>query len=98
MTSVFLRYFKAIWDKSEYISIKNKIELSLEKEIREMFLWLKISLYNKKQSKESLIFIYEATCGELFSLVEGLEKVIQSEWFRTPTNSSPSLLLELGIE
>ena len=76
MTSVFLRYFKAIWDKSEYISIKNKIELSLEKEIREMFLWLKISLYNEKWSKESLILIYKATYGELFSLVEGLEKMI----------------------
>ena len=42
--------------------------------------------------------MYEATHNELFSLVEGLEKVIQLGWFGTPTNFSPSLLLELGIE
>jgi len=57
-----------------------------------------MSLHNEKQSKESLILIYETTHSESFSLVEGLEKVIQLGWFGTPTNSSPSLLLELGIE
>jgi len=36
--------------------------------------------------------------GESFSLKEFLEKVIQLEWFGTPTNSFTSLLLELGIE
>jgi len=38
------------------------------------------------------------TLGELFSFKGFLEKVIQLGWFRTPTNSSPSLLFELGIE
>jgi len=63
-----------------------------------MSLWLKISLHNKKWSEESLILIYKATHGELFSLVEGLENVIQLGWFRTSTSSSLFLLLELGIE
>ena len=47
-----------------------------------------MSLYKEKQSEESLILMYEATCSELFSLVEGLEKVIQLGWFGTPTNYS----------
>jgi len=57
-----------------------------------------MSLHKEKWSEESLILMYETTHSELFSLVEGLEKVIQLEWFGTPTNSSLSLLLELSIE
>ena len=63
-----------------------------------MSLWLKISLYKKKQREESLMLIYITTLGESFSLEEFLKKVIQLGWFRTPTNFSPSLLLELGIK
>jgi len=57
-----------------------------------------MSLHKEKQREEILILMYETTHRELFSLVEDLEKVIQLGWFRTPTNSSLFLLLELGIE
>jgi len=70
----------------------------LKNKTRETSLWLKISLCKEKWKEESFMLIYVTTLGKLFSLKEFLEKVIQLEWFRTPTNSSSSLLLELGKE
>jgi len=55
-------------------------------------------LHKEKQREKNLILMYKATYEELFSLVEDLKKVIQLGWFRTPTNSSLSLLFKLGIE
>ena len=52
LTSVFLRYFKADWDKSEYTSIKKKIDLWLKKEIQDKSLWLKMLFYKEKQRDE----------------------------------------------
>ena len=52
----------------------------------------------KKQEDKSLMLIYIITLGKLFDLEGFLEKVIQLGWFGTSTNSSPFLLLELGIE
>ena len=75
-----------------------KIKLLLKNETRETSLWLKISLHKEKQKEESLMLIYVMTLGESFSLEEFLEKIIQLGWFGTPTSSSLSLLLELGIE
>jgi len=82
----------------KWVWIKKKIGLSLKKEIRKIFLWLEMSLHKEKQREENLTLMYEATHRESFSLVEDLEKMIQLEWFGTPTNTSLSLLLELGIE
>jgi len=44
------------------------------------------------------MLIYVMTLGESVSLEEFLKKVIQLEWFGTPTSSSLSLFLELGIK
>ena len=38
LTSVFLRYFKAVCDESEYILIKKYTKLQLEKKTQEMSL------------------------------------------------------------
>ena len=48
LTSVFLRYFKANCNKSEYTLIKKYIEPQLKKKTQEMFLWLRTSFYNEK--------------------------------------------------
>ena len=48
LTSVFLRYFKADWDKSEYILIKKKIDPWLKKEIHNKSLWLRMLFYKEK--------------------------------------------------
>ena len=43
LTSVFLRYFKAKWEESEYMFIKKKKLLLIEKDTKRMSLWLRIS-------------------------------------------------------
>ena len=98
LTSVSLRYFKANWEESEYTLIKKKMLFWLKKDIIEIFLWLKMSLWREKQREGSLMFTYMMTLGELLALEEVLEKVSQLEWFGTPTNISLSSLIELGIE
>ena len=57
LTSVFLRYFKADWDKSEYTLIKKKIDLWLKKEIQDKSLWLIMSFHKEKQRDEIWILI-----------------------------------------
>ena len=77
LTSVFLRYFKTTWNKSEYILIKKYTKLQLKNKIQEMSLWLKMSFCNKRQRKDSLMLIYIMILEEL-SIFEGfLEKVVQ---------------------
>ena len=66
--------------------------------MREMSLWLRMSLYGENYIEEILMLMYKTTWGESFSVIGALEKVIQLGWFETPTNSSPSLLFELGME
>jgi len=48
LTSVSLRYFKANWDKSEYILIKKKIEPWLKKDIYKTSLWLRMLFCKEK--------------------------------------------------
>ena len=98
LTSVSLRYFKANWEESEYMLIKNKMSFWLKKDTIEIFLWLRMSLQREKQREESLMFTYVTTLGELLSLEEVLEKVSQLGWFSTPTNIFPPSLFELGID
>ena len=77
LTSVFLRYFKTTWNKSEYILIKKYTKLQLKNKIQEMSLWLKMSFCNKRQRKDSLMLIYVMILEEL-SIFEGfLEKIVQ---------------------
>ena len=57
-----------------------------------------MSLHKEKYKEKSLILIYVITLGELLFFEEFLEKVIQLGWFSTPTNSSLSLHLELGMD
>jgi len=74
------------------------MELLLKKEIQEIFLWLKMSFLLEKQSCKSLMFMYNMTLGELWSLEEFLEKIIQLGWFGTPTNCSLFLFNKLGMK
>jgi len=48
LTSVSLRYFKADWDKLEYMLIKNKMDSWLKNEMYKMSLWFKISFCKEK--------------------------------------------------
>ena len=70
----------------------------LKKEMQEMSLWLKISFLREKQNCKSLTFTYEMTLGELWLFEGFLEKVIQLEWFGTPTNYSLFSFDKLGME
>ena len=53
--------------------------------------------YKENQKEESLILIYIMTLEESFVFERFLEKVVQFGWFVTFINSSPFLLLKLGI-
>ena len=56
-TSVFLRYFKVVWEESEYTFMIQKIVLLLKKEARRISMWLIMSFLNEKQREESLTLI-----------------------------------------
>ena len=55
-TSVFFRYFKAVWEELEYMFKMKKYVLSLKKKMRLMSLWLMMSLWSKNQRGERRIF------------------------------------------
>ena len=55
-TSVSFRYFKAVWEESEYTFKMKKYVLSLKKEIRLMSLWLMMSLRSKNRRGERRMF------------------------------------------
>jgi len=61
LASVSLRYFKADWLELEYRLSKNKTLLLLKKEKQQMFLWLKMSFWNKKHKLVKQMLIYEMT-------------------------------------
>jgi len=69
------------------------MEPLLKKEIQEISLWLKMSFCRERWNCKSLMFMYNMTLGELWSLEAFLEKVIQLEWFGIPTNFD-----KLGID
>ena len=74
---VSLRYFEANWEESEYILIIKKMLFWLKKDIIEISLWLKMSLWREKQREESLMFIYMITLGKSLAHDEVLKEVIQ---------------------
>ena len=98
LTSVSLRYFKAIYKESECILIKKYTRLQLKKEIQEISLWLKMFFHDKKRREDNLILIYVMTLDELLTVEKFLEKVVQFRWLNTPTSLSPLQFLELGID
>ena len=55
-TSVSFRYFKAVWEESEYTFKMKKYKLLLKKDIRFMSLWSIMSLQSKKQKDERWMF------------------------------------------
>jgi len=57
-----------------------------------------MSFHRKKQSCESLMFMYDMTLRKLWLLEAFLEKVIQLKWFGTLTNFSSSSFDRLGID
>ena len=77
LTSVFLRYFKAVCDESEYILIKKYTKLQLEKKTQEMSLQLKTSFHNEKQREVDLMLIYIIILGESLAFEKFLGKVVQ---------------------
>ena len=52
---VSFRYFKAEWEELEYTFMIQKILLLLQKEIRRISLWLKMSLQRENQKENSLM-------------------------------------------
>ena len=52
LTSVFLRYFKANWNESEYTLIKKNIKSWLKKEIHNKSPWLRMSFHREKWREE----------------------------------------------
>ena len=98
LTSVSLKYFKADWDELEYILSKNWIELQLKNNMHEISLWLKMSLWSKKQRNEMRILIYTRTLGKSLVFVGFLKNIIQLKWLGMPTNSLPSQLSGLRIK
>ena len=76
LTSVFLRYFKANWEESEYTLIKKKIVLWLKNETYKMSLCRKMLLQKEKHIKEIWILIYIITFGESLFCEKGLVKVV----------------------
>jgi len=56
-TPVFLRYFKAEWEASEYTFINQKMSPLLKNEARRISLWLITSFQIEKQREESLILM-----------------------------------------
>jgi len=54
LTSVSLRYFKAVCEESEYMLIKKYTKSQLKKQMQEMSLWLKTSFHNEKQRDVNL--------------------------------------------
>ena len=53
LTLVSLGYFKADWDKSEYMLIRKKIDSWLKKEIQDKFLWLRM-LFRKENWRDEI--------------------------------------------
>ena len=66
--------------------------------MHEMFLWPKRFLWREKQRFERQLLMYMMTLGKSSEFDRFLEKVIQLGWLEMPTNSSPSILEELGID
>jgi len=76
LTSVSLRYLKAVCNESEYTLIKKYTKLQLKNEIQEMSLWFKMSFYNEKWRDINLILMYVITLGESSEFEEFLEKFV----------------------
>ena len=98
LASVFLRYFRADWEESEYTLIKKKIVSWLKNKTHEMSLYRKMSLQREKSMEEIWMLIYIMTLGESLFCKKGLANVIQFGWLGTPTNSLPSQLVEPRID
>ena len=56
-TLVSLRYFKVVWEESEYTFINQKMLLLLKNETKIISLWSMMSLQREKQKEESLILM-----------------------------------------
>ena len=88
-TSVFLRYFKVVWEESEYTFMIQKIVLLLKKEARRISMWLIMSFLNEKQREESLTLIYVMTLGKSLEENGSLAKMSQLGWLGTPNRGMP---------
>jgi len=98
LISISLRYFITEWEESEYTFMIQRSSLLMKNEARRISLWLIMSLWKEKWNEASLMLMKIATLRHSFVMSGSLAKVSQLGWLTTPTNGTPLLSVELGID